>query len=195
MEQKSFLTADEVIELLKEALPDDETWHEAYKELAEKTKTHFFGYNYIGFEPPSDKLIRLLQYGATILRSRGIYVYFKFNQTPPRPRLILFIAGECGRVYERLKKQAEYLADLSVFIDEHENELPKSMTAKKKKIEDYANTIASRFLWQLGELYIQGDKEALKSLCEEAWEFADEIDAYLDRIIDLRRLHAISLIL
>jgi hypothetical protein len=73
--------------------------------------------------------------------------------------------------------------------------LPTHMVAKKRKIDAYIDKIVSSFLWVLADLYTEGDKEALKSLCEEAWKFAEEVDAYLESIKDLRRLHALATIL
>jgi hypothetical protein len=152
--------------------------------LAEKYKL-----TYRSLKIPNKTIIALLQHGAKTLRSRGIFVYMQPDKPTP------LIAGKCGRVYEKLRRQADYLSDLSDFIKTHNHELPRNMIAKKKKIDYYKSTTVWSFLCKLEELYRQGDKEALKSLCEEAWKFAEEVDAYLESIIDLRRLHAISLIL
>jgi hypothetical protein len=132
-----------------------------------------------------------LKHSATYLRSQGIFVYLKITNPRNISYQFLLIAGECGRVYERLKKQADYLRDLSYFIDEHEHELPKRLVAKQKKIDDYRSSIEAALLWRLEGLYRAGDKEALKSVCEEAWNFAKEIDDYLERNIDLCRVYAV----
>jgi hypothetical protein len=94
----------------------------------------------------------------------------------------------------KLKSQADYLSALSNFIETQRHELPKNMVAKKKTIDNYfkATTIYMR---ALRCVYMIGDEEALKALCKEAWEIAEEVDTFLDSIIDLRRLHAIETIL
>jgi hypothetical protein len=188
MKQQPILTSDEVIKMLEEALSKkegNEIWLNALGELAEKTLVCRFS-TFL-----SKTAIALLKHSATYLRSQGIFVYLKITNPRNISYQFLLIAGECGRVYERLKKQADYLRDLSYFIDEHEHELPKRLVAKQKKIDDYRSSIEAALLWRLEGLYRAGDKEALKSVCEEAWKFAKEIDDYLERNIDLCRVYAV----
>jgi hypothetical protein len=192
MQQQPLLTTGEVLELLKQVLPDgDEDLRNAYNELNENF-TLIVTYS---SKPINIAIFRLLQLGANLLRSRGIFVYFDYYKPETQSRYFRFVVGECGRVYARLKKQYDYLYDLCIFIEDNEDELPKTMVAKKKKIEDYMWMIRGKYMWQLGEAYRQGYKEGLKELCEEAWKFADEIDEFLESIKNLRRLHAISSIL
>jgi hypothetical protein len=190
MKQQPLLTANEVFELLeKEALPDDETCHKTFKELAEETQLVLGNLN------NPNTTIPLLQHCANFLRNRGIYVYFNIEKLGDREHFFEFVAGESGRVYEKLNQQAYYLADLSQFIEMHEHELPPDMIAEKEKIDTYKSRAFEITLWKLESAYKCGDKVALEFWCDEGWKLANEIDAYLDRIKDLQRLFAISLIL
>jgi hypothetical protein len=191
MKQQPILTADEVIELLeKEALPDDEVLRNAFREVVSYSKLVFGLCNDPSVEIP------LLQHCAKFLQSRGLFVYLKFDKSYPRGfPIFTFLVGECGRLYEKLSWQAEYLSDLSFFIETHEHELPPDMFAEKEKIVAYETKIVEGILIELEKAYKGRDKVALMFWCDEGWKLAKEIDDYLERIKDLQRLFAISLIL
>jgi len=196
MQQQSILTYDETIELLKEALWHDETWREAFMELVVESEHRPWGRKYTGNRLSTQEISALLQHCAKILQSRGIFAYVKvYDESSPRSYLL--IAGECGLLYEKLEKQEKYLRDLSQFIQDHKDELPSEMVAKKYEIDKYAAKIEVHFLFELRELYPRSFYEggvhgALKSWCEEARKFAEEVDAFLEGIEDLRRLHALA---
>jgi hypothetical protein len=191
MKKQPLLTANEVIELLeKEALPDDEGLRNTFKEIVSYSKLVFGLCNNPSAEIP------LLQHCANFLQSRGLFVYLKFSKSYPRGfPIFTFLVGECGRLYEKLSWQADYLKDLSHFVETHEHELSPDMIAEKEKIDAYETKIVEDILIGLEENYKKGDKVALEFWCDEGKKLAEEVDAYLERIIDLRRLHAISLIL
>jgi hypothetical protein len=195
MTQQPLLVYDEVVELLKEALSPNETWHNAFMELVWNSDLNLCGLDYNGNKLSFNAINALLQHCANILRDRGIFVYLKVAKFMQKLHYYLLIAGECGVLYEKLKNQRDYLYDLSLFIEDYEDELPRKMVAKNKKINYYAVEIESKLLFWLRMSYIKGDKEALKSLCEEAWEFAEEVATFLESIIDLRRVYAITTML
>jgi hypothetical protein len=197
MTQQPILTYDKTVELLKEALWHDETWREAFMELVVESESRPWGRKYTGDKLSTQEISALLQHCAKILQSKGIFVYVKVYDTS-FPRSYLLIAGECGLLYEKLEKQGDYLNSLSLFIKDHEDELPSEMVAKKYEIDKYAGTIECHFLLELRDLCSRGFYEggvygALKSLCEEARKFAEEVDAFLESIMDLRRLHALAM--
>jgi hypothetical protein len=188
MTQQPILTADEVLEMLKEKLPHNKSWL-----LSMICWNWKHSLNDLGIKLTCDEEIVLLQRLADFLQSKGIFVYFKYDQTQPnRFRYYRFVAGECGRVFVKLGSQGKYLSSIFLFIEKHKKTLPKHLLAKRDEIDTYIDKIVSDFLWVLWDLYMQGDKEALKTLCEEAWKFAEEVDAFLESIEDLRRLHALA---
>ena len=194
--QQPILTYDKTVELLKEALWHDETWRKAFMELVVESEPRPWGRKYTGDKLSMQEISAILQHCAKILQSRGIFAYVKVYDKS-FPRSYLFIAGECGLLYEKLEKQRDYLRSLSLFINDHKDELPSDIVAKKYEIDKYAGTIEYDFLLELRELCSRGLYEggaygALKSLCEEARKFAEEVDAFLESITDLRRLHALA---
>jgi hypothetical protein len=197
MQQQPILTYDEMIELLKEALWHDETWREAFMELVVESEYRPWGRRYTGDRLSIQEISALLQHCAKILQSRGIFAYVEVYDASA-PRSYLLIAGECGLLYEKLEKQKEHLRDLSQFIQDHKDKLPSEMVAKKYEIDNYAAKIEINFLFELRDLYPRtlyegGVYGALKSWCEEARKFAEEVDAFLESIEDLRRLHALAM--
>jgi hypothetical protein len=190
MTQQPLLTADEVIELLqKEVLANNAALLGNFMELADEEKLVLGKFN----DP--NKEIPLLQQCANFLRNKGVFVYFNIEKSCGRPYYFEFVAGECGRVLEKIEWQAYYLADLSCFIDMHEHELPPTIVAEKERIDTYKDRLIEVIFWGLQRAYKKGDKVALEFWCDEGRKLTEEVEAYLDSIIDLRRLHAISLIL
>jgi hypothetical protein len=188
-QQQPILTADEVIEMLKEALPNDKKVRQTFKELAEENKL------VLGRIDDPSTTIPLLQHCANYLRNRGIYVCFNIEKSSGKAQFFEFVAGESGRVYEKLNQQAYYLADLSQFIETHEQELTPDLVAEKEKIDTYKDRAFEITLWKIESAYRCGDKVALEFWCDEGRKLAKEIDDYLERIKDLQCLFAISLIL
>jgi hypothetical protein len=156
MTKQPILTADEVIELLqKEALANNAALLRNFMRLAEEEKL------VLGkFSDPSIE-IPLLQQCAYFLRNKGVFVYFNIEKSCGRPQYFEFVAGECGRLYEKLSWQADYLSDLSFFIETHEHELPPDMFAEKEKIVAYETKIVEGILIELEKAYKGGDKVAL----------------------------------
>jgi hypothetical protein len=188
MTQQPLLTADEVIELLKEALPNKEEWHDTFNELVEKTKLAS------GFFDDSDTTISLLKYCVDYLRNKGIYVYFEYDCIPFRSRLSNFklIAGECGRVYEEMLKFKDYLFDLIDFIYDNKEKLPPEVVAEEKRVEEYLYQINDEVIEPLECAYADSDKAEINSVLEKAQTLTKEIE---EDIKDLCRLHALATIL
>jgi hypothetical protein len=139
--------------------------------------------------------IPVLQDCAQYLRSMGYCVFFRteFNAKVGFYECD-FVVGECARLLDRIYSLKKYLNDLKEFVEKDKHELPPDFVAEQNTISKYLD-----YLWdEYGEilrLYTWGWKESLKKECEEAWKLVNEVEVYLERIIDLRRLHAISLIL
>jgi hypothetical protein len=188
--KKQYLLANEVIRLLKkEVLSNDKKGRKLLKELAK-----VYQFWVCGIRDPQST-ISLLDRCAGYLRDKGIYVYYKVTKKNGKPIIASFIVGECGRVFEKLDWQATYINDLLDFIEKCEHELPPDAITTKETLMKYARLIVSHRLVGLLNAYIGKSKRDLKRHCALCREFAEEVDAYLDSIIDLRRLHAISLIL
>jgi hypothetical protein len=188
--KKQYLLANEVIRLLeKEVLSDDRKGQKLFRELA---KCYVIWV--IGIRDPK-LTIPLLERCVGYLRGKGIYVYYKVTKENGKPVIASFIVGECGRVVEKLDWQATYIDDLIAFIEKSEHELPPDTIATKETLMKYYRLIVSHRLVGLLDAYWGKSKRDLKRQCMLGWELAEEVDAFLERIIDLRRLHAISLIL
>jgi hypothetical protein len=117
-------------------------------------------------------MFEVMQHCANYLRSRGIFVYMEANNPTP------FLVGECAMVYEKLKKQVDYLSDLVSFILRHDKELPESMYEKWREIYEYKYA-AKWELLRLRNAYRGRKKAKLESSCKKAWKLANKIDKYL----------------
>jgi hypothetical protein len=180
MTQQPILIASEVIELLKDALPDDETLRAAFWMVVEKS--HRFSSS---IDQPSRAMIEVMQHCANFLRGQGIFVYMKPNRPAP------FLVGKFGMAYEKLEKQAKYLAGLLKFICDYRQELPEEMVKKRREIFYYKDEAYMQKMRLISAYSCWRNIEKSKLACEEAWKFAKEIDDYLERNIDLCRAHAI----
>jgi hypothetical protein len=180
MTQQPLLTADEVIELLKEALPDDEELRYTFEELVEETKLVSGDYG----DPYTT--LPILQHCVDFLQSKGIYVYF--NTTGGIDDFTL-IAGECGRVYAEVCKFEDYLNDLISFLHDNIGILPPEfVAAEEKRIEACQNRLYDEILFPLEVAYYEGDKATIKALLEKAQNLVEEIN---ESIKDLRRAHTL----
>jgi hypothetical protein len=183
MTKQPLLTADEVIELLKEALPKDEVWHATFNELVEETKLAS------GVFDDPYTTIPLLEYCVNFLRNNGIHVYFDLSGGINHFTLI---TGECGRVYEEMCKLEDYLIDLSTFICSNKEILPPEIVAEEKRLDEYQNRLCDEVIFPIEIAYYDGDKAEIKAVLEKAQKLAKEIEAYLDSIKDLCRAHALA---
>jgi len=125
------------------------------------------------------------------LRSKNIYVYFKVREASYNRFYVTFVAGEAGRVLEMLDKQFYYLCKLEWFVIKNKEILPNSLAREKRNLSDYLNKIYVVTHIYLIPSYLSDDKRSLKQACEDGWKLADGIDAYLESISDLRRIHAV----
>jgi hypothetical protein len=185
MKQQPILTADEVIELLEKHVITNEAERVAFQQLLDKTKLT----NTPMHDP--DTQFPLLARGRDFLRSKGIYVYFGIDDFGLYI-YCCFIAGECARVFHKLVKQYSRLGDLSKFADKHKDILPQHIRSKANLLRYYYYEIDYYLSSILLETYIRSSKRKLKRACEEGWELAKEVDAFLESIEDLRRLHALA---
>jgi hypothetical protein len=130
---------------------------------------------------------------ANRLRSQGYYVFLRleFDNYVKLYRCD-FVVGECARLLDRIYSLAEYLDDLRKFVDKQKHELPPDLAAEQNKIADYLDYLRSEYE-EILQLYTQGWKESLEEECEKAWKLVNEVEAYLESIIDLRRLHALAM--
>jgi hypothetical protein len=183
MQRQPILTADEVIELLKEALPNDEVVRQIFNELAEETK--FVLGDFDDFDDPYT-ILQLLDYCANYLRNRGIYVYYHLDGGI---NYFYFIAGECGRVYEEVRKFEDYLYNLAWFLRDNKEILPSEVVAEEKKLDDYQNRLYDEIIFPLEVAYAEGDIAAIKALFEKAQKIVEEIN---ESIKDLRRAHTLA---
>jgi hypothetical protein len=143
----------------------------------------------------SPKYIPVLQDCANYLRSQGYHVFFRLEfDDHVRFYRCDFVVGECARLLDRIYSLANYLNDLKGFVDKQKHELPPNLVSEQAKIEDYLDSLWGEYEEVL-QLYTESWKESLKGECKKAWKLVEEVETYLDSIIDLRRLHALSLIL
>jgi hypothetical protein len=182
MEQ--LLTADEVIELLeKHVIAEDE--REEFRALAGK-------YKLVGMLITNpDKQIPLLERCVDFLRSNGIFVFFKVATDTIGKTWAFLVAGELGRIFDSLSKQAKLLRDLSDLIIHHWFELPRQIRAKKKQIDRQIKKIGGYRL-RLATQNIHSNKRRLKAYCKAGWKLIEKIDAFLssDRLKDLKVYYA-----
>jgi hypothetical protein len=184
MTQQPLLTADEVIELLKEALPDDEDLHTTFNELVEETKLASGNYD----DPYT--ALPLLDYCVDYLRSKGIHVYFEVCDALNNFTLI---AGECGRVIDEVCKLEDYLIDLEYFIEDNKDMLPpEAVAAEKKKLEAYCNRLYDEVIFPLEVAYYDNDKAAIQALLEKAAKLVEEIN---EGTKDLQHAYALAKLL
>jgi hypothetical protein len=125
------------------------------------------------------------------LRSKGIYVYFKYREGSYNCFYVTFVAGEAGRVLEKLDNQFYYLCKLEWFAIKYKDILPKPLTHERRNLSDYLNKIYVMTHIYLIPAYLGDDKECLIQACGDGWKLVDRIDAYLESIADLRRAHAV----
>jgi hypothetical protein len=130
---------------------------------------------------------------ASRLRSHGYYVFLRleFDNYVNLYRCD-FVVGECARLLDRIYSLANYLNDFKEFVDKQKHELPPNLVAEQAKIEDYLDSLLGEYEEVL-RLYTWGWKTSLEEECDEAWKLVEEVEAYLERIIDLRRLHALAM--
>jgi predicted nucleic acid-binding Zn ribbon protein len=102
-----------------------------------------------------------------------------------------FLVGKFGMAYEKLEKQAKYLSGLLKFIYDYRQELPEDMVKKYWEVFHYQNKVFKHLTLLLGAYSRWRNKEKSILECEEAWNFAKEIDDYLERNIDLCRVYAV----
>jgi hypothetical protein len=167
MQQQPILTADEVLKILeREAVAHDKNLRSDFKGLAKSTKL-VEGF----FDDPITE-IHLLEYCADFLRNKGIHVYLNINYMA---RHFEFIAGECGRVIDELRKFDDYLYDLVMFIDDNRDMLPPEVVAtEKEKLNNYSYRLCEEVIYPLVEAYEEGDKAAIEALLKEAVRFVEE---------------------
>jgi hypothetical protein len=135
-------------------------------------------------------LVSQLEGCANYLRSKNIFVFFKVEKDHCGDFHVTFVAGEAGRVIERLDNQYTYISDLDCFVGKNEDILPKSLVRKAEMLIVFLYKIRDMINDYLIPSYIGDDKERLKEACKRAWKLAKEIDKYLERNIDLCRVYA-----
>jgi uncharacterized protein YuzB (UPF0349 family) len=136
---------------------------------------------------------------ASRLQSQGYYVflrlevddYLDFGDYVKLCRCD-FVVGECARLLDRIYSLANYLEYLKKFVDKRKHKLPPNLVAEQTKIEDYLDSLWGKYEEVL-QLYTENRKTRLEEECEEAWELVEEVEAYLESIIDLRWLHALAM--
>jgi hypothetical protein len=180
MTKQPLLTADEVIELLKEALPNNKAWRTTFNKLVEETNLVSGHYK----DPYTT--LPLLDFCVNYLRGKGIYVYFNLSGGID---YFTLVAGECGRVYQEMCNLEDYLNDLTFFIADNREILPPEIVAEEKKLDEYQNRIYDEVIFPLEVAYADGDKAAINSVLEKAQKLAKEIDDYLENIKYLQRLY------
>jgi uncharacterized protein YuzB (UPF0349 family) len=133
---------------------------------------------------------------ASRLRSQGYYVFLRLEIDDDDVTLYRcdFVVGECARLLDRIYSLSNYLNDLKEFVEKNKHELPPNFVAEQKTINEYLGCLLGKYEVLL-ELYTDNWETGLKEECKKAWKLVNEVEAYLERIKDLRRLHAISLIL
>jgi hypothetical protein len=181
MQQQPILTADEVLEILeKEALAHAESLRNNLKAIA---KSHKLA---LGRLDDPDLVIPLLNYCATFLRNKGIYVYFHIEENGD---IYCFIAGECGRVIEEVGKLADYLHDLQRFIETNKHKLPPEVVDEKEKLDAYETRLCEEVYFDLLDAYIRNDKATIEAVLKEAPKLVAEINDYLESIRYLQRIY------
>jgi hypothetical protein len=174
MTQQPILTADEVYELIK-TMPLSEKERKALKK---KIAPHIQLAGFTPLENPR-KEIPMLEKCANFLRDKGIYVFFWAD---PRG-FCFFIAGEVGRIYERLLRQTQRLGKIHLFLLDYGWCLKCDTTEIVRAVRFYISEVASEMLSKIGVAYELGLKEQLPDLCAKGWEVIARIDDFLRKPI------------
>ena len=184
MTQQPILTADEVLEILeKEAFAQDEGLRNDLRKIAKPFKLAF------GKLDDPYLIIPILDYCATFLRNKGIYVYYCLSDEINGYN---FVAGECGRILEELCKLEEFLHDLEWFVETNERKLPPEVVAEKKKLDHYSWKLCEELIFPLEDAYIDNDKATIEALLKEVPNIVKEVKDYLESIKYLQHLYAIE---
>jgi hypothetical protein len=188
--KKQYLLGDEVIKLLKKEvlshIPNNWEGRNFFRKLKKCYNLSIYDLG----DPQTT--ILLLERCVDYLRGKGIYVFYRVNK---ESGYVSFIAGECGRLVEKLDWQATFIRNLIEFIEKRKHELPPDTISTKEALVNIYDNIKYRQLVFLLNAYEGISKRYIKLVCKWGWEFAEWVDAYLDSIKDLQRLFAISLIL
>jgi hypothetical protein len=138
--------------------------------------------------------IPVLQECASFLRDKDYPVFFLAETdrlSHAKALYCVFVVGECARVLDKIYSLDNYFLSLLDFIHKHQYKLPLKLYSEKCRIEFFFS-LNWDFYAKLIRAYTYGAKGFLKDYCEKAWKYLDEVEDYLESIIDLRRLHAIS---
>jgi uncharacterized protein YeeX (DUF496 family) len=192
MKQQPYLTADEVLELLrKKVLPNfsPQQQQQLFNQLVSQDKL-LRG----NFKDP-DNEIPILEQCANSLRSIGIHVFLKIqNDFYGNPSSFYFLAGESGRVYERLFDLLDRLEFLQLFIADYKNKLPREWVAEKKKIDEHIVVMAIQYMPFLEKAYLSCNRYNLIFWCSMCSDYADKVEAYLRRLEDMEKVANLAIL-
>jgi hypothetical protein len=182
MQQQPLLTADEVLEILKkEIAAHNKNLLGDFKRLAKSDKL------VTGYFDDANTVVNLLDLCADLLRNKGIHVYLDIDYMA---KCYDFVAGECGRVIDELRKLDDYLLDLEWFIEDNKGILPPEVVAAEiKKLEAYYDRLSEEVIYPLEEAYFNNDKAAIEALLEKAAKLVEEIN---EGTKDLQRAYALA---
>jgi len=182
MTQQPILTADEVLEILKrEIVAHDKSLLGDFKRLAKSDKL------VTGYFDDANTVVNLLDLCAALLRSKGIHVYLDIDYMA---KCYDFVAGECGRVIEELRKLEDYLFDLEWFIEDNKDILPPEVVAAEiEKLNDYRCRLCEEVIFPLEDAYFNNDKAAIEALLEKAAKLVEEIN---EGTKDCQRAYALA---
>jgi len=170
MKQQPLLTADEVLELLK-TIPLSKRERVVFEK---RVAPHIQVGSFTVVDNP-EKEIPLLEKCANFLRDNGVYVFFWVD-----PKGVChFVAGEVGRVYEKLLNQMEHLSRLYRFLLDYGKYLHGDISNIAKAIRFYGAELVGGMLAKLSVAYDFGFKERLPELCAEGWEVSAKVDTFL----------------
>jgi hypothetical protein len=182
--QQHYLTADNVLELLKNGvLPNfNQQQQQIFQNLANQHKL-FKG----SLSNPNTE-IPILEQCANYLRSKGIHVYLRITKGyTGNPDYFYFVAGECGRVYERLFELIDRLEFLQLFIVIYTTKLPRKWVSKKKKIDEYIYMTVCIYMPFLEKAYLGDNRNSLIVRCSMCSDYADKVETFLRSLEGLEK--------
>jgi len=184
MTKQHYLIANKVLELLRnEVLPSlNQQQQQIYQNLVNQQKLLKGSLSNPNIEIP------VLEQCADFLRSKGIHVCFRITKDyMGKPNGFCFVAGESGRVYERLLELTDRLELLQLFLADYMTKLPRKWVAEKKKVDEYIILIACTFMPLLEKAYLGDNISRLVLRCSICSDFADKVEAYLEKLKPLER--------
>jgi len=192
VKQQTYLTANEVLELLRKGvLPNlSQQQQQLFMQLANRRKLLSARFN----DP--DKEIPILEHCANFLRGKGIHVYLRIDvDCDGNPDLFYFVAGECGRVYERLFELIDRLEFLSLFLADYKSTLPPQWFAEKKEIDTHTFVMTLELMPFLEKAYLGDNRNKVKFWCSMCSDYADKVEAYLKSLGDLEKAAMLATLL